>query len=199
MKPVGKLHHLDAGEKRRQRMPRQVYSTGSAELDRLLPDHGWPRAGLVEVCVDDEYTQAVDLLLPLLAGLGSQPRSIALVTPSYTARQRLLTASGVEGSRMLQVNPHPGRSGLWTMESLLRSGSSSVVMAWSECATELMARRLRKAGTTGRSLGFLFRSSRHADEASGADVRLRVERSDAGLAVYLLDRSGLTLAGTLCR
>ena len=85
MKPVGKLHHLDAGEKRRQRMPRQVYSTGSAELDGLLPDHGWPRAGLVEVCVDNEYTQAVDLLLPLLAELGSQPRSIALVTPPYPA------------------------------------------------------------------------------------------------------------------
>ena len=197
MKPAGKLHHLNASDRTATSRSRPVVSSGIDVIDQLLPNGGWPIAGLVEIVVEHEHMDAVSLLMPLLAQLGQQERWIAIVTPPCQSRSRLFSDPAINPDRMLQVNPHPGRSALWTVESMLHSGNCSTVLAWPGCATELMGRRLQKAATIGRALGILFQPASRAVKTSGADVRLKVEESDSGQAIYLLDQFGEVAAGTL--
>ena len=97
----------------------------------------------------------------------------------------MFTDREINASHVLQVNQHPGRSGLWTVESMLRSGDCAGVLAWPGCDTELMDKRLQKAAEQGRSLCVLFRYESLATHPSGVDVRLKVEVSEGGRAVTL--------------
>jgi cell division inhibitor SulA/protein ImuA len=169
---------------------------GIPALNDLLPGGGWPGTGLVEVITTREYAAAMALFLPLLSRFGRQNRWLAMVTPPYPPRHRLYTDPGINPERVLQVNPHPGRSGLWTVESLLRSGTCSTVMAWPCCTTELMGKRLQRAAAIGRTLGILFRQEWQSRPTSGVDVRLRLETGAHGQVLYLLDACGDVLAGT---
>jgi cell division inhibitor SulA len=189
-----KLHHLNACDRRRTRQL-AVIPAGIPELEALLPAGGLPKHGLVEVLVPDEHTDALSLFLPVLARLSQQERWLGMVVPPYRARARVLSDTSVDAMRIQQINPHKGRSGLWTLESLLRSGNFSVVMAWPGCATELMAKRLEKAAGIGRSLGILFRVERQTGTASRIGLRLQLEADAAGRAVYLLDEQGNRLSG----
>ena len=184
------LHHLNAWERNTSSSSSLVIPTGTPALDELLLAGGWPKAGLVEITVPDEHTDAISLLLPALVRLGQQGRWLALVTPPWQPRVRVLTAARLNTSRVLQVNPHPGRSGLWTVESLMRSGNCSVVMAWSACATELMEKKLKKAASTGKTLAILFRMEGLSTHTSIADVRLKLEAGESEKVVYLLDSQG---------
>jgi cell division inhibitor SulA len=150
---------------------------------------------LVEVIVSDEYIDVMSLLMPTLACLSRQGRWIAMVTPPCQARARLFTATDLDPVRVLQVNPHPGRSALWTAESMLQSGSCGVVMAWPNCNTGLMDKRLQKAAASGKALCILIRYEGQSIPPSGVDVRLKVTVDEDGGAVYLVDSQGETLSG----
>ena len=41
-----------------------------------------------------------------------------MVTPPHQTRKRLFTDTDLNPVRVLQLNPHPGRSALWTVESM---------------------------------------------------------------------------------
>lgn len=189
------LHHLNAWERNTSRGSSLVIPAGRPALDELLPAGGWPKAGLVEITVPDEHADAISLLLPALVQLSQQGCWLALVTPPYQARVRVLTAAGMNTSTVLQVNPHPGRSALWTVESMMRSGNCSIVMAWPTCATELMEKKLKKAASAGKTLAILFRTKGMSEHGSTADVRLMVETAESGAVVYLLDSQGNRLSG----
>jgi cell division inhibitor SulA len=195
MKTTGKLHNLNAWERSPSPATSLVTPSGIDGLDGLLPGGGWPKSGLVEVIVSDEYIDVMSLLMPMLACLSQQGRWIAMVTPPCQARARLFTATDLDPVRVLQVNPHPGRSALWTAESMLQSGSCGVVMAWPNCNTELMDKRLQKAAASGKALCILIRYEGLSIPPSGVDVRLKVTVDEDGGAVYLVDGQGATLSG----
>lgn len=197
MKPTGKLHQLDARDRINRARPMQTCPTGIPALDELLPGSGWPRAGLVEVLVSHECIDAMALFMPILARLSRQERWLAMVTPPFPSRCRLFTDSRIDPERVLQVNPHPGRSGLWTVESMLRSGGCSVVAGWPGCTTDLMGRRLQRAAAIGRALGVLIRQERQSGYVSGADIRLKLTAGTNGQPVYLLNGHGDVVAGTV--
>ena len=203
MKSVRKIHHLNAWEKNTvpessqasSQASSQVTATGIDGLDGLLPGGGWPKGGLVELIVPDEYTDALSLVMPALVQLSWQGRWIAMVAPPCQARARLFTNAELNPARILQVNPHPGRSALWTAESMLQSGNCSVVLAWPNCNTELMDRRLQKAATNGKALGILVRYEGLSTPPSCADVRLKLESGADGKVVSLVNTQGETLSG----
>jgi cell division inhibitor SulA len=208
MKSVRKLHHLNAWEKNTawgkntvlesslasSPAASQVTATGIDGLDGLLPGGGWPKGGLVEFIVPDEYTDALSLVMPALVQLSWQGRWIAMVAPPCQTRARLFTDADLNPARVLQVNPHPGRSALWTAESMLQSGNCSVVLAWPNCNTELMDRRLQKAATNGKALGILVRYEGLSTPPSGADVRLKLELGAEGKVVSLVNNQGEMLS-----
>ncbi|HAJ91686.1 MAG TPA: hypothetical protein DCO71_03540 [Gammaproteobacteria bacterium] len=199
MKSVKQLHHLNAWEK--NTLPSSslatslVTATGIDGLDGVLPGGGWPKGGLVEIIVPDEYTDALSLVMPALVQLSWQGRWIAMVAPPCQTRARLFTDADLNPARVLQVNPHPGRSALWTAESMLQSGNCSVVLAWPNCNTELMDRRLQKAAANGTALGILIRYEGLSVPPSGVDVRLKLDVGAEGRVVYLVDNQGETLSG----
>ena len=195
MNTVRNLHHLNAWEMTSRKGASLVTATGMHALDELLPGGGWPKGGLVEIIVPDRCSDATDLVLPALARLGRQGRWIAMVTPPHQARSTVFTAPGINASRLLQVNPHPGRSGLWTVESMLRSGDCSAVLAWPTCETGLMDKRLQKAAMASKALCVLFRYGCVPAHNSGVDIRLKLETNDTGRALYLVDWKGDTLSG----
>ena len=197
MRTVSKLHHVNAWESTATSGSSLVTATGIPVLDELLPCGGWPKAGLVEIIVPDEYTDVVALLMPAFMRLSRQGRWIAMVNPSYQARAHLFSEAGMDHASVLQVNPHPGRSALWTAESMLRSGDCSVVMAWPNCNTELMDKRLQKSAMHGKALGILFRYEGLSMQPSGVDCRLKLEVEGATNAVYLLDSKGEKQSGVV--
>lgn len=195
MNTVRTLHHLNAWDMAARKGASRITATGMPALDALLPGGGWPKGGLVEITMPERCAGATALLLPALARLGRQGRWIAMVTPPYQARRSLFAAREINASRLLQVNPHPGRSGLWTVESMLQSGDCSAVLAWPVCETGLMDLRLQKAAVAGKSLCVLFRQGGTPVHNAGVDIRLKLEATEAGQALYLLNSQGETVAG----
>lgn len=197
MHGTGKLHHLYAWENRKARCASQVIPAGIRVLDNLLPDGGWPRAGVVEITQPRDRVDAMQLLMPALARITQQGRGLVLVAPPYPVRKRVFTDTAVNPVRVTQVNPHPGRSALWTVESLLESGDHGAVMAWPGCNTELMDKRLQKAATQGRVLCVLFRPPCQGRTVSTANIRLGVDVDDTGRVVCLVNGRGDRLAGAV--
>lgn len=195
MSTVRNLYHLNARDMTTRKGASLVTATGVAQLDELLPGGGWPKGGLVEIIVPRGCTDATALVLPALARLSRQGRWLAMVTPPHAARSAVFTARGINASRLMQVNPHPGRSGLWTVESMLSSGDCSAVLAWPVCATGLMDKRLQKAAVAGRALCVLFRYGCVPAHNSGVDIRLKLETSETGRAVYLINSPGEIVSG----
>lgn len=190
MNTAPSLYHLYAGEAGAPRRDSRILPSGIVGLDELLPDHGWPRGGVVEIIVPDMLADATDLVQPALRRLSRQGRTIALVTPPFAARASVFTDTEINATHLLQINPHPGRSTLWTVESLLETGECAAVLAWPGCDTELMCKRLHKAALQGRSLCVLFRYEGLARRCSGSDVRLRLEVSEAGRVIYRVNQAG---------
>ena len=195
MNTAGKLHNLNAWERQPSPSTSLVTTSGIDGLDELLPAGGWPKSGLVEVIVPDEYTDVMSLLMPALVRISQQGRWIAMVTPPCQARTRLFADTDLNPVRVLQVNPHPGRSALWTAESMLQSGNCGVVLAWPNCNTELMDKRLQKAAASGKALCILIRCEGLSTPPSGVDVRLKLVIDEDGGAVYLVDNQGESLSG----
>lgn len=195
MNCVGKLHHRNAWDNRTTRCASRLTPTGIAVLDDMLPDGGWPKAGVVEVTEPGSRADAMELFMPAVARITRQGRALVLVTPPFAARKRIFTDTTVDPVRVMQVNPHPGRSALWTVESLLRSGECGVVMAWPGCDTELMDKRLQKAAMQGRVLCVLFRPPCRRQAISDSSLRLGVDVDEDGRMLYLFNGRGDRLAG----
>lgn len=197
MHVAGKLHHLNAWENSKAGCASRVIPTGISVLDDMLPDGGWPRAGVVEVTVPQDPGDAMELFMPALERITHQGRRVVLVTPPFSARKRVFTDLSVNPVRVMQVNPHPGRSALWTVEALLQSGDCGIVMAWPGCDTELMDKRLQKAAGQGRVLCVLFRPPCQGRVASSSNIRLGVDIDETGRALYLVNGRGDRLAGAV--
>jgi cell division inhibitor SulA len=195
MSNAASLHHLNAWDCSRRAGRSLCVPSGIPGLDELLPASGWPKGDVVEIIVPDMFAEATGLLLPALRRLSCQGRTIALVTPPFAARACLFTDPEINASHLLQVNPHPGRSALWTVESLLETGACSAVLAWPGCETELMDLRLQRAAGQGRSLCVLFRYAGLARRRSGVATRLQLEVSEAGTELYRVDGAGRAVAG----
>jgi cell division inhibitor SulA/protein ImuA len=163
----------------------------------MLPGGGWPKGGVVELIIPDDHADAIDLVMPALQRLSRQGRWIAMVTPPLPSRAAVFKDPDINANRVLQVNPHPGRSGLWTVESMLHSGDCAAVLAWPGCDTELMDKRLQKAAEMGKTLCVLFRYASLATHPSGVDVRLKVEVSEGSRAVYRVNSRGDALSGVV--
>lgn len=199
MKSPNTLHHLNAWERSSVAGSSQVMSTGIAVLDDMLPCGGWPKSGLVEIILPDAYCDALPLLMPALSRFSQQGRWIAMVNPTYPVRTGLFKTHAINHDRLLQVNPHPGRSALWTAESMLYSGDFCVVMAWPNCRTELMGKRLQKSAAHGKALGILFSYAGLETQPSGVEVRLKLDVDAEGSAVYLLNNRGETVSGEVLK
>ncbi len=158
----------------RSRAAMETLPTGFAALDAGLPGGGWPRHGLVEILTPGPGVGELYLLLPALAALSrAQPaRWCTWVSPPHEPFAPALAAHGVVADRMLVVRTHLP---LWAQEQALKSGACAAALVWLTRASPKAIRRLQLAAEQGRALGVLYRSQRHADEASPAMLRVLLE------------------------
>ena len=168
--------------------------SGFAALDAAFFHQGWPRAGLTELLCDACGIGEFRLLAPALTALcGNEERSIALVVPPFVPYPPALEAMGVDLAKMLLIRPGDQREALWAMEQTLQTGACSAVLGWLAEASLGFAnlRRLLLAARQGEAWGILFRPTRALENASAAELRLRLSPgADSRLQVNIVKRRG---------
>ena len=177
----------------RSRAAIPTFPTGFPALDAGLPGGGWPRHGLIEILTPRPGVGELYLLMPALAAMSrlSPARWCTWVSPPHEPYAPALQAHGVALDRMLMVRTHLP---LWAHEQALKSGATSLALAWLPRASPRAVRRLQLAAEQGRALGVLYRSQRYAGEASPAMLRLllepRVRDGRQGARVSLIKSRG---------
>jgi hypothetical protein len=148
-------------------------STGFVALNRELPEAGWSCGALVEIHHAADGIGELSLLLPALATITQQRRSIAWILHGQQAcipnAQALLQAQ-VELSKLVVVRAPQLADYYWACEQAMRSGAFSAVV----CALDMQMdyaqlRRLQLACVHGGTVGFALRPavlSQHSQDES---------------------------------
>ena len=164
------------------RWSRAALPTGFAPLDSFLPGGGWPLGGLIEVFVEQYGIGELTLLIPALAALTrAGPRNnrkwVAWIAPPFVPYAPALKQRGVDVDALLLVQPTArDKDRLWTVEQVIRSGSSSGVLAWLAAADHVALRRLQLAAEEHGCWTVLFRPLAARRDRSPAALRVSVEQ-----------------------
>lgn len=151
----------------------QGHSTGSAQLDAILPWGGWPPSGLVEIITPHLGIGELQLLLPLLRERSQGQQSILWITPPYDLNGTMLSQSGMN-LRNSFVIPSSTRcnQALWSIEKALQSAECTMVLAWQNWLGSRVLRRLQMAAAEGNTLGVLFHQRPVANSSACLQLRL---------------------------
>jgi hypothetical protein len=175
------LHARQVWHGRAAPSPDSNQPTGWPALDAALPAGGWPEHAMTEILLPADGVGELQLVLPTLARLTRESRSVMLIAPPYLPCVAGWEARGVVMAQVDIVQAGE-RDVLWAAEQCLRSGSCAAVLAWPVHADDRALRRLQVAADTGKALAFVFRDRRHAVQASPAALRLELE-SESSLQV----------------
>jgi cell division inhibitor SulA/protein ImuA len=173
------------------RWARAALPTGFAALDNFLPGGGWPLGGLIEVFVERYGIGELTLLIPALkaltrAGPQNNRKWVAWIAPPFVPYAPALKQRGVDVDALLLVQPAAsGKDCLWTVEQVIRSGSSSGVLAWLAAADHVALRRLQLAAEEQGCWTVLFRPRAARRDRSPAALRIGVEQSAAATRVHI--------------
>lgn len=164
-------------------------ATGFAPLDAVLPSAGWPIGALSELLLPAPGVGELEMLWPALSRLSSTGL-IVLVGPPYMLCASAWHAAGVR-LEALQIVDAQGREAWWAAEQCLRSGACAAVVCWPEAADDRVLRRLQVAAETGRTHGFVLRSSKTAANPSPAALRISIEPGAVRQVRVIKCRGGL--------
>lgn len=147
------------------------------ELDKLLPGHGWPKNGTMELLHDQSGIGELRLIMPALAQLSRRnSRWITWIAPPYIPYAPALMAAGIDLSRILVVRPGNEKDALWATEKALTSKSCSAVLAWpGNKVRNKDIRRLQVAAKESQCWNILFRPIRAAQQSSPAELRIMLQ------------------------
>jgi hypothetical protein len=188
---LSSLNELDGlvWKGRSTRWARAALPTGFAALDNYLPGGGWPLGGLIEVFVERYGIGEITLLIPALVALSrAGPRNnrkwVVWIAPPFVPYAPALQQRGVDVDAMLLVQPSARNKDkekdcLWTVEQVIRSGSSSGVLAWLAAADHVALRRLQLAAEEQGCWTVLFRPLAARRERSPAALRIGVSQCAA--------------------
>ena len=175
-----------------------VEASGSASLDAVLPGGGWQVGSMVEMMPDAVGIGELQLLMPALSRISQSERYVALISPPFIPFPAALSQHGLRLEHLLLIRADKPTDALWACEQALRCRSFGAVIAWPATIKDKEVRRLQLAAEAGRSIGFLYRSTSAALEASPAATRLRMKSNqDGSLRVEILKcrggRSGIAV------
>lgn len=164
-------------------------SSGHAELDRELPNHGWPRSVLVELLVQQSGIGELQLLKPILKKLG-ESRRIALIQPPYIPHAKAIQGWGIDVSRLLWMRTQSTGDALWATEQVLKNGSCGAVVLWQTNVRAESLRRLHLAAQSADTHFWLLRPMAGRSEASPALLRLGLRPALGGISISMVKRRG---------
>lgn len=165
-------------------------------LDRFLPCGGWPLKAVTEIVLDRYGIGELSLLMPALARLSRDEsarakRWIAWIAPPFVPYAPALLRYGIDLDRVLMIHPtSPAKDVPWTVEQVLRSGSSIAVLAWVASVSNTVLRRFQLAAEANDAWVVLFRPLQALQESSPAALRLRLSRHGDAARVEILKCRG---------
>jgi hypothetical protein len=176
-----------------RRWARTALPTGFAALDSFLPGGGWPLGGLIEVFVERYGVGELTLLIPALkaltrAGPQNNRKWVVWIAPPFVPFAPALKQRGIDVDALLLVQPttrNKDKDCLWTVEQVIRSGSSSGVLAWLAAADHVALRRLQLAAEEQGCWTVLFRPLAARRDRSPAALRIGVEQCAAATRVQI--------------
>ena len=160
-----------------------IVSSGYAALDRLLPEGGFRRGGLVE-CLEPA------------AGSGAGTLALAAATRATGQALRESTAgagplvvvdgqgefyppaaalAGIDLERLILVEPRNRQDQAWVWDQALRCPGVGAVLGWIGNFNQRTRRRWQLAAEAGAGLGLLICPASIRDEPCWAQVRLLVQ------------------------
>jgi protein ImuA len=163
-------------------------STGHANLDRELPQGGWPCSSQIELLLPQAGIGELRLLRPALAARA--PRRVALVQPPCIPQAAAWMEWGLSPERLLWVKAARSADALWSAEQILRNGSCSALLLWQQHVRPESLRRLHLAAQASDMLFWVLRPLAAAQDASPAPLRLGLRPASGGLLVEVLKRQG---------
>lgn len=174
-----------AGQMASAGMP--VTPTGWPALDKALPNHGWPRRGLIEVLLHQTGIGEMRLLQPALARVTGR---IALLQPPHTPQVAAWIDWGLAPERLLWIRTRRHADLLWSAEQILRNGSCGALLLWQGALRHEALRRLQLAAQTADTVCWLLRPLSLSDVPSPAPLRVALRPRLQGLQIDLLKRRG---------
>lgn len=180
-------------------------ATGFPELDRQLPDGGWPYGALTELLCDHTGIGELALVLPALARLAGEGESTAWIAPPHLPYAPRLEGENIAPQRLLLVRPDKPAVALWAAERLMREGACPLVVLWLAGSADSAGsvnyaalRRLQLAAAHGGCSAFVYRPRAAARMPSPAALRLELTPVRGRLAVNLLKRRGFANSQLVC-
>ncbi len=171
-----------------------VVPSGFAQLDAVLPGHGWPAAALTEILLAREGIGEIRLTVPALAHLQRERRDIVWIAPPHRPYAPALAAAGLDLARLLVVRCENPQDALWAYEQALRAPECGAAFAWLATQDERVLRRLAVAAREGHTWGVLWRRPGQHAQAASAALRLALSPHHGQLAVRVVKRRGGDLA-----
>ena len=173
---------------------KQGISSGYPELDRILPNRGWPRNSIIEIMVPQNGLGELQLLLPVMSSLSRLKNGLVWIEPPFLPYAPALEAAQIDLSHLLvirlQSDGRQTRIGdiLWTAEKALRTPGCGMALLWVNNIKDKMVRRLQVAAESGQSIGILFRPV--AEQTSPAALRLVLKPAGRMLQINIVKARG---------
>jgi protein ImuA len=155
----------------------EVFSTGIAPLDALLPQKGFPRGVLVEWL--GRRGSGVDLLAFLAARPALADGRLLIVVDQEARFYPPAVAPLVDLAQVIVVRPEKTADALWALEQSLRCPGVAATLCRLDRIRAPVLRRLQLAAERGGGLGFLIRPPAVQREAGWSEARLLVESCSA--------------------
>lgn len=166
-----------------------VTASGQHDLDRELPDGGWPASTLIELLLQQPGIGEMRLLKPALAAIARE-RRVALLQPPHAPQAGAWSAWGLAPERLLWIKAGRGADALWSAEQILHNGSCGALLLWQPQVRTEALRRLHLAAQSGNTVFWMLRPLAAAGEASPAPLRLALRPAPRGIAVDIVKRRG---------
>lgn len=165
------------------------HTTGYRQLDRELPEGGWPASTLIELLPQQAGIGEMALLQPALRSI-AHDRCIALVQPPYPPQATAWTADDFPVTRLLWVKPRSSADALWAAEQILRNGTCGALLLWQSHMRPESLRRLHLAAQAADTVFWLLRPVSHAQDTSAAPLRLALRPAAGGIQLDIVKRRG---------
>lgn len=156
------------------RFPGDVFSSGCAALDQLLPGGGLGRGTLIEWVAALPGSGATELALAAARAACGEGRLLAIVDRRREFYPPAAVSLGLDWEQMLIVQPASAADEAWAMDQALRSPGVGAVLGWPRQLDDHTFRRWQLAAETSGVVGLLVRPAAALRQPSWAEVKLLV-------------------------
>jgi len=153
----------------------EVVSSGSPDLDRLLPGGGFRRGSLIEWLAGGAASGAATLALWAAVQAAGSCGTVVVIDRQAQFYPPAVLSLGLRLEQLVVVRPSSQADEQWALDQTLRSRGVAAAWCWLSQTDDHTLRRWQLAVETSGVLGMLVRDAGARDEPSWAEVRLGVQ------------------------